>query len=145
MGRLDFAGGTRLYLDTAPIIYAIEEHEVYWLHLQPIWTAFTAGEVQIVTSEISLLETLVHPIRNNDSALAASYDELLTGSEVLLIPISTEILRAAAELRANHNLKTPDAIHAATAITSGCHHLIANDNGFSRLTSIDVVILDDLI
>ncbi|MBK9527483.1 MAG: hypothetical protein IPO41_04005 [Acidobacteria bacterium] len=38
-------------------IYAIEEHDVYWLHLQPIWTAFTAGEVQIVTSEITLLET----------------------------------------------------------------------------------------
>ncbi|MBK9527482.1 MAG: PIN domain-containing protein [Acidobacteria bacterium] len=59
--------------------------------------------------------------------------------------MSTDILRAAAELRAKHNLKTPDAIHAATAITSGCQHLIANDNGFRRITTIDVIILDDLI
>lgn len=145
MGRLDLASGTRLYLDTAPIIYAIEEHDVYWLHLQPIWTAFTAGEVQIVTSEITLLETLVRPLRDRDSKLADTYNELLTGSEVFLIPISTDILRAAAELRAKHNLKTPDAIHAATAITSGCQHLIANDNGFRRITTIDVIILDDLI
>ncbi|MEQ1924412.1 MAG: PIN domain-containing protein [Pyrinomonadaceae bacterium] len=145
MGRLDFASGRRLYLDTAPIIYAIEEHDVYWLHLQPIWTAFTAGEVQIVTSEITLLETLVRPLRDRDSKLADTYNELLTGSEVFLIPISTDILRAAAELRAKHNLKTPDAIHAATAITSGCQYLIANDNGFRRITTIDVIILDDLI
>lgn len=144
MGRLNFPRGTKLYLDTAPIIYAIEEHEVYWTELQPIWTAFAAGEIQVVTSEISLLETLVHPIRDNNSKLADTYNELLTESEVFLIPISTEILRAAAELRANHNLKTPDAIHAATAVASGCQHLIANDSGFRRLTSIDVIILDDL-
>jgi putative addiction module antidote len=59
VGRLNFPRGSRLYLDTVPIIYTVEEHDVYWTELQPIWTAFAAGEVQIVTSEISLLETLV--------------------------------------------------------------------------------------
>lgn len=145
MGRLSFPHGTRLYLDTAPIIYAIEEHEIYWTELQPIWAAFEAGEVQIVTSEISLLETLVQPIRDNNSKLADTYNELLTGSEIFLVPVSTEILRAAAKLRANHNLKTPDAIHAATAIASNCDYLVANDNGFRRLTDINVIILADLV
>lgn len=145
MGRLNFPQGSRLYLDTAPFIYAIEEHIVYWDYLRPIWTAFEAGEVQVVTSEISLLETLVQPIRDNNSKLANTYNELLTGSEVFLVPVSTEILRTAAELRATQNFKTPDAIHAATAMTSGCQYLVANDNGFRRLTSIEVFILDDLI
>jgi len=84
-------------------------------------------------------------MRDRDSKLADTYNELLTESEVFLVPISTAILRTAAELRANLNLKTPDAIHAATAITSGCQHIIANDSGFRRVTSIDVIILDDLI
>lgn len=79
MGRLTYPPGSRLYLDTAPIIYAIEEHIAYWDRLRPIWTAFEAGEVQVVTSEMSLLETLVHPIRDNNSDLVDTYVELLTG------------------------------------------------------------------
>ncbi len=142
---LTFLRGSRIYLDTAPLIYTIEEHGVYWPELQPVWTEFRDGKLRIVTSELSLLETLVRPIREGNAGLANAYDELLTAGEVSLIPVTTSILRAAAELRANHNLKTPDAIHAATAIASNCDYLVANDNGFRRLTDINVIILADLV
>ena len=144
MGRLNIPRGSRLYLDTAPIIYSVEEHDVYWPELQPIWKALGAGELQVVTSEISLLETLVHPIRYDNSELADSYNELLTGGEVYLVPITASVLRTAAEFRAHQNFKTPDAIHCATALLSGCEFLIANDTGFRRLKNIEVIILSDL-
>jgi predicted nucleic acid-binding protein len=70
---------------------------------------------------------------------------LLTASHVELIPITVPILRTAAKLRAEQNLKTPDAIHAATAALSNCDFLISNDEGFRRLTSVSVIILNDLI
>ncbi len=145
MGRLDFPYGSRLYFDTAPIIYSVEKHSVYWPKLETLWSISNAQKFQLVTSELTILETLVQPIRNGNTALAKGYEEFLSDDDFYLIPISTEVLRTAAEIRANHNLKTPDAIHAATAITSGCDHLIANDNGFRRLTSIEVIILDDLV
>jgi predicted nucleic acid-binding protein len=145
VGRLTFPRGSRLYFDAAPIIYSVEEHRVYWPELQPVWTAFNAGELQIVTSELSLLETLVRPIRDGNANLAEAYNELLTGGDVFLIPVNTSILRASAELRAHQNFKTPDAIHCATALSSGCDFLIANDNGFRRLENINVVILSDLL
>lgn len=145
MGKLTFPHGSRLYFDTAPIIYSVEEHAVYWPELQPIWKAFSVGELQIVTSELSLLETLIRPIRDDNADLTQTYDELLTGGEVFLFPINISILRAAAELRAQQNFKTPDAIHAATATLSNCDYLISNDTGFRRLTTIDVVTLSDLI
>lgn len=145
MGRLTFPPGSRLYLDTAPIIYSVEEHGVYWPELQPIWTAFSKGVCQIFTSELSLLETLVRPIREGNTDLAKGYDELLTGGEIFLIPIDIDVLRASAELRAHHNLKTPDAIHAATALASNCEVFISNDAAFRRLENINVVMLSDLI
>lgn len=145
MGRLTFPSGSRLYLDTSPIIYSVEEHDVYWPELQPIWTAFSKEEIQIVTSELSLLETLVRPIRDGNTDLAKTYDELLTGDDVFLIPVNTDILRTSAELRARHNFKTPDAIHAATALASNCEVFISNDAGFRRLENINVVILSDLL
>ncbi len=55
------------------------------------------------------------------------------------------ILRKAVQLRADLNLKTPDAIHAATATISGCDYLLTNDDGLRRLTQLKVTVLFDLI
>lgn len=145
MERLTFPRGSRVYLDTAPIIYSVEEHESYWSVLQPLWAFLKNGEIEVVTSELSMLETLVVPLRNEDADLITAYETLLTASQVELIPINTSVLRTAAELRAKQNLKTPDAIHASTASLSNCDLLISNDEGFRRLTTIDVIILSDLI
>jgi predicted nucleic acid-binding protein len=54
-------------------------------------------------------------------------------------------LRQAAQLRAQYNLKTPDAIHAATAMEVGCAQFITNDDGFRRVLSLPVVVLKDLL
>ena len=59
MGRLDFLRGTRVYFDTAPIIYSVEKHDEYWFLLLPLWQFLKSGEIEIVTSELTLLETLV--------------------------------------------------------------------------------------
>ncbi len=49
------------------------------------------------------------------------YEQLLLSSVLQLISISQTILREAARLRATTPLlRTPDAIHAATAIASNC-------------------------
>lgn len=145
MGRLSFPDGSRIYLDTSVIIYGVEERESYWPVLQPLWNSLKNGEIKVVTSELSLLETLVVPIRNQDADLITGYETLLTASQVELIPISLLVLRTAARLRAEQNLKTPDAVHAATALLSNCDYLVSNDTGFRRLAGIDVVILSDLI
>lgn len=145
MGRLSFPYGSKLYFDTAPIIYSVEKHPIYWPTLESVWAISDAEEFQLSTSELTLLETLVQPLKHGKSALVTAYEEFSSGDTISLVPISAEILRTAAELRAHHNLKTPDAIHAATAIISGCEYLVANDTGFRRLTNINVIILDDLI
>lgn len=145
MGRLTFPRGSRVYLDTAPIIYSVEEHESYWIVLEPLWAFLKNGEIEVVTSELSMLETLVLPLRNEDVDLINAYETLLTASQIELIPITVLVLRTAAKLRAEQNLKTPDAIHAATALLSNCDYLVSNDTGLSRLTAIDVIILSDLV
>ena len=145
MGQLTFPHRARIYLDTAPIIYSVEEHELFWTVLQPLWAYLKNGEIEVVTSELSMLETLVRPLHNEDADLVTAYETLLTASQIELIPISVSVLRTAAELRAEHNLKTPDAIHAATAALSNCDYLVSNDTDFSRVTTLNVIILSDLI
>ncbi len=145
MGQLSFPPSAKVYLDTAPIIYSVEKHADYWQILIPLWHALKEGEIEVFTSELTLLETLVQPIRQNNQSLVSAYESLLTKTDVKLEPISLNILRQPADLRATQNLKTPDAIHASTAIASNCAYFVTNDGGFKRLSNFNVVILSDLI
>lgn len=145
MGQLIFAPSDVVYLDTAPVIYSIEKHTDYLPLMKSLWLASQNGEVEIITSELTLLETLVAPVKQNDLQLIAAYENLLTKSEVNSLPITSQVLRRAAELRANYNLKTPDAIHAATALINGCDLFVANDSVFNRVSGLNVEILKNLI
>jgi len=67
-------------------------------------------------------------------------------SDVTLLPVSMEILCEAARLRASiPGLKTPDAIHAATAIAYGCVLFVSNDVGFRRVSGLPLLLLDEVI
>jgi predicted nucleic acid-binding protein len=144
MGSLNLPPSGLVYLDTSPIIYSVEKHEDYWPVLRPLWQASKAGRIEIVTSELTLLETLVGPLKNNDAILAAAYEQLLTATEMRLASVTAEILRAAANLRAANGLKTPDAIHAATALAIGCVQFITNDVDFRRVPSLPIVVLKEV-
>lgn len=145
MGRITFSPSDKIYLDTAPIIYSIEKHADYWALMQPLWLASQNGEIEIITSELTLLETLVAPLKQNNSSLIAAYENLLTKTEVNSLAVTSQVLRLAAELRAQFNLKTPDAIHAATAQLYGCNLFVANDPMFHRISGLRVEVLKDLI
>jgi predicted nucleic acid-binding protein len=63
-----------------------------------------------------------------------------------LLPITQDVLREAARLRALHTpLKSPDAIHAATALVHGCALFLTNDLGFRSITGLPLAILDEVI
>lgn len=70
-----------------------------------------------MSSELIILECLVGPLKTKDSGLIAAYETALGARDLSLLPVTDQILRDAASLRATHNLKTPDAIHAATALS----------------------------
>jgi predicted nucleic acid-binding protein len=91
------------------------------------------------------METLVIPVRTANTALINDYEHLLTTSEIRLIPITQAILKNAANLRATTNLKTPDAIHAASAIETGCALLLTNDAGWRTVPGLSVIVLQDVL
>lgn len=119
MGQLIIPPSSKVYLDTSVIIYTIEFNPDYWQLFQPFWENSQAEEFEIFSSELTLIETLVVPLRNANNFLVDAYEQFLR-SQICLLPISQTILKEAARLRAITNLKTPDAIHAATALDANC-------------------------
>jgi len=145
MGALTLPPSGLVYLDTNSMIYSVEKHPVYEPVLLPVWQAARSATIEIVSSELTLMETLVGPLKAVDTALANSYELLFQQAQTRLLPISQVILRQAARLRATTKLKTPDALHAATALDAGCARFITNDAGFRTVTGLPLVVLDDLL
>ena len=145
MGTLNFQPSSLIYVDAQIVIYSIEKFPNYFPTLEPMWLKLKAGELRLATSELTLLETLVMPLRQADTTLVQTYEQLLSGTDIQLIPISQKILRNAATLRASVNLKTPDAIHATTAFSANCTVFLTNDRAFRNVPKLPTIILDDVI
>jgi hypothetical protein len=75
MEWLDAFRGTVVALDTAPLIYLIEENPIYLPIVRPFFERLDLGEFRVVTSVVTLAEVLVHPMRQGDHELAMSTDE----------------------------------------------------------------------
>jgi len=143
VGALTLPTSGSIYLDANCVIYSYERVEPYRTLLQPMWDAADPQTYGIVTSELTLLEVLVKPFKTGNTRLEAGFRSLLYhSSTVRLLPISQAILEHAAQLRASTNLKTPDAIHAATALLAACA-LLTNDPTFRRMPGLNVIVLSD--
>lgn len=136
---------SRIYIDTAVVIYSVEWNPDYYSLLQPLWLKYQTGEIELISSELILMEALVLPLRNADTFMLDAYEQLLLSGEMQLIPISQSILRQAANHRATTRLKTPDAIHAATALSASCNQFLTNDKGFRNIPGLPTVILSEVL
>jgi predicted nucleic acid-binding protein len=136
---------TRLFLDTAPVIYYVEAHEKYLPIVEPIFDLLDQDRLTVVTSPVTLAECLIVPQRLGQKDLEQTFVELLsTGSSTLFIPIDQSIAEKAAALRAKYNLTLTDAFQAAVAILSDCDAFLTNDALLKRITELDVIVLNDL-
>ncbi|MBA3559604.1 MAG: type II toxin-antitoxin system VapC family toxin [Gemmatimonadaceae bacterium] len=137
---IDALGPGPVAVDTAVFIYLIEEHPAYLPVVEPLFDEVAAGMREIVTSAVTLLEVLVVPFRTGEVALAGLYEALLTRSRGLrLVEIDRGQLRAAAQLRAHYDLRTPDALQLAAALSSRCSAFVTNDRRLPPLPGLPIM------
>ena len=135
----------RIGLDSAPIIYYVERNPDFHAVCVPFFQAIDFGSVMASVSTLAITEVLTTPLRHGDSNLAISFQNLLARTQNIdLISVSEEVAEKAASLRAVHHLRTPDAIHLASAIMDGCDSFLTNDARLKRLPDIQVLILNEL-
>ena len=132
-------------LDTSPFIYFVERNSLYVDIMREIFTRLTNGDFRACSSVITLTEVLVQPLRQNNQILTGEYRNLLyNGINFRLLPINSSIAETAARLRAQYNLRTPDALQIAAALENGCDAFLCNDKNLKRITELKILILDEI-
>jgi predicted nucleic acid-binding protein len=122
-----------VYLDTNILIALLEDEFEKGDALRKTIAGHRRSDAapRFLTSALTFSELLVKPYRDHAHAAAQFYVALRAGNYWLsVVPVSEQVLDLAAALRAaRRSLKLPDAIHVATAMQSGCSHLLTEDEG----------------
>ena len=136
--------GTRVYFDTNPIIYFIERNTQFVELVTPVFEMIGEDSILAFTSELSLTEVLIKPIRDNRIQIIQTHKELLLDPELFtLISPTQDTFLLAAELGAKLVMRAPDAIHMACAIESKCKYFLTNDKGIKSTADVTVVQISD--
>lgn len=98
-----------------------------------------------VSSELTLAECLVKPLRLRDAHLAEDYSDFLNGRDQLpILPFTRTSFVRSAEIRALTGAKLPDAMHIACAELAGCAIFLSADTGLRLPAGLRRVSWDDI-
>lgn len=132
--------GSRVTIDTAPIIYLLENNETFLPAYLPLFQRIEQGDLQGVVSSVTLSEVLAGPLRHGNEILADRYYQALTASPNWVFQsMGAELAFTAARVRARYALRLPDAVQVATAIISQSVALVTHDRDFSNVTELIVL------
>jgi len=140
MGPIDFDDlpeQALLLIDSAPIIYVLEDHPQFGPRFAPLFAAHAAGRLRFAVTTITVAEVLVGPLRAGDDALAQRYRVILESWRPVALDL--EIAASAARLRASLRLGLADAVQAASALAINAAALVTHDRDFSRLRSLRII------
>jgi predicted nucleic acid-binding protein len=130
-----------IYLDANVIIRLIEGTPAARATLDAR-LASTRGTGRVwTTSRLTRLECRCKPMRQADQPLLDRYEQFLTGTEMVVLEVDDPVIEKATDLRARLNVKTPDAIHLASAIVAGASALLTGDQALARCTDVAVEVM----
>ena len=115
------AGVSRLFLDTAPVIYFVERNPEFVDRVDPIF-----DRLEFLTD------------------LEQVYLNVVTRGDVLFVEDTLAIAHEAARVRFKYNLQLPDALQIAAAIASNCEAFLTNDVQIKRVTELKVLVVSEL-
>src|SRR5918999_4857060 len=101
MGALTLVSRSTVYLDANIVIHIVEGHEKYREAIAFLLEQIDTGRIAAITSELTLAEVLVTPIRDEDQERVRAFEALLTDTpQFRMVPVHRSIMRRSAELRA---------------------------------------------
>jgi len=135
------------FLDASAVIYAVEGKpawaEALKQQLRRLADEAAAGGLQLAISRLSWLECRVGPLRRRDVQALARFDAFFQRPDLEWVELNAAVVEQATLLRAEHNLRTPDALQAASCLQlAGAAVMVTGDAGFQRVPALRLALVD---
>lgn len=135
----------RVFIDTAPIIYYLENNAQYKELMKGFFLKCAERNIKIVTSTITIEEYLVFPYYSGKMELADNFKRFLKFMDIEIIKIDSAIAEQGAKIRAKYrNFKAMDALQIATAIVGECDMFFTNDKQLRQEKELPCMTMEDL-
>ncbi len=144
MGSIAQLLGHRIYVDANIWIYYAEREQPYFSTISPVFDRSAAGDLALVTCELTLLEVLSKPGPQWITLRDAYVSMLSSRPGVEVVPVTRREWVAAAAIRATYRCSLPDSVHLSAAIQNSCRFFLTNDNRVPVLPDIQRLRLSDL-
>lgn len=132
--------GSLIAIDTAPLIYWLEDHPRWGCAYAALFEGLDAGRWQALLSTVTLAELLTGPLQQGREELAERYAAALSDpGSFQLASLTPPIAVSAARLRARYRLRLPDALQLATALQGGAQALVSHDRDFSGCGDLPII------
>lgn len=129
-----------IFLDACAIIYWVEARNPWYQHLQFCLNSLKKeyGDLHLAVSDLSRLECLVKPLRNQQTETVSLYEQFFQHPQLHIQSLTPSVIEEALKLRVEYSIKTPDALQAASALIwrNDCIFLTA-DNGFKKIAYLN--------
>ncbi len=135
----------RVFVDTAPIIYYLENNAQYKDAIKRFFTNCLEKDIQLVTSALTIEEYLVFPYSSGKMEFADNFKRFIEYMGIEIVSINSVIAEQGAKIRSQYKyFKAMDALQIATAIVSGCDMFFTNDKQLRQEKELPCVTVDEL-
>lgn len=129
--------GALILVDSAPIIYTLEARARFAARFAPLFQRHADGEIALAVTTVTIAEVLTGPLRAGEEALARRYRAVLEAWQV--VGLTCDVAESAARIRGKHNLKLPDAIQVASALSINAAALVTHDRDFTKVRGLRIM------
>lgn len=127
------AEGDRLLLDTTVLAAFLDATDATHPIARHILTELVAtGRNSAVVSMITVMETLVRPMRATPPGHHTVLAFLRSHPNLTCVPVDLQVAQEAAHLRADRKFAPPDALIVGTGLATQVRHIVTNDHNWSR-------------
>lgn len=127
--------GPRVVLDTN-VLLKVYNREPGHEKVVEILDQVEAGKTLAAISTVTIAEVSVgYYLSGDEAGLKSFLLRLRSAGEYTIVDVDADLADLAGKIRAETGMRLPDAIIAASAVTSGSSHVITEDNNFKKASS----------
>lgn len=127
------------------LIYLFEANPRWAKYVDQLFRWIERRNGEVILSVLGVTEIFTGVKKKGDKMLLRKYVAFFQNFVPLaLIDVDFSIADRASDLRANYGIRTPDAIHLATAIEKGANLFVTNDKGLKKVKEITITTPDTI-